>query len=61
MIKNESSIELLSFLIILNSILGKVDTLLPLLTTSTPACSAGNCRPDPPPNPRLGGGCVPLL
>ncbi|MBR4038431.1 MAG: hypothetical protein IKJ02_07720 [Tidjanibacter sp.] len=38
MIKPESSIELLSGLIILNSTICKVDTLLPLLITSTPAC-----------------------
>ena len=31
---------------------------MPLLSLATPACFAGNCKPDPPPSPRLGGGCV---
>ena len=33
-------------------------TVISLINNSTPACSAGNCRSDPPPSPRLGGGCA---
>ena len=44
--------------IILPRYLCKVNNPLPLLTLATPACFAGNSKPDPPPSPRLGGGCV---
>ena len=36
-------------------------TLTTLIATSTPASYGGNSKPDPPPSPRLGGGCVPRL
>ena len=36
-------------------------TLTTLIATSTPACFAGISKLDPPPSPRLGGGCVPRL
>ena len=42
----------------LSKALRKVDNLITLLSLATPACFAGNSKPDPPPRPRLGGGCV---
>ena len=52
-------IRYISRLFISSRALVRKINLLPLLTTSTPACFAGISKPDPPPSPRLGGGCVP--
>ena len=60
-IKTESGIDTtLSFFILLRAV-SKINDRIPLLSVATPACFAGNCKPDPPPSPRLGGGCVPRL
>ena len=57
-IKTESGIDTtLSFFILLRAV-SKINDRIPLLSVATPACFAGNSKPDPPPSPRLGGGCV---